>query len=121
MRKIADLCLANSAGLAEMVRAENQHQLDKWGVQETTPAEWLMYLGEEQGELCEAVAEFEYRDGKLEHVVREAIQVATLALKIAEMYLWPPLEEESPATNLQQPQERHYLPENMGNYECPGD
>ena len=103
MRKIADLCLANSAGLTEMVRAENQHQLDKWGVQVTTPAEWLMYLGEEQGELCEAVAEFEYRDGKQEHVVREAIQVATLALKIAEMYCWPPSNAEPPADSAQQP------------------
>jgi NTP pyrophosphatase (non-canonical NTP hydrolase) len=57
------------------------------GVQDRTPAEWLMFLGEEYGELCEAVAENQFRGGERSEIVKEAIQVATLALKIAEMNL----------------------------------
>jgi NTP pyrophosphatase (non-canonical NTP hydrolase) len=38
------------------------------------------------GELAKAIGEFEYRNGTKEEVAKEAIQVATLALKIAEMF-----------------------------------
>ena len=87
MRKIKDRCLANGKKLFDMVLNEHSRQLTKWGVQKVTPAEWIMYLGEEYGELCEAVGEYEYRNAKKDDVVKEAIQTATLALKIAEMYL----------------------------------
>lgn len=86
MRKITDKEFKNLPKLVEMLEDENKHQLNKWGVQNRTPAEWLMFLGEEYGELCEAIAEFEYRTGTAADIVKEAIHTATLALKIAEMY-----------------------------------
>ena len=64
---------------------ESQKQIEKWGVQTRTPEEWMLYLTEEVGELAEAIAEHKYRDGTRDHVVEEAIQVTTLAMKIIEM------------------------------------
>jgi hypothetical protein len=87
MREINDKCFAGLPYLIEKMRAENVRQLDKWGVQTRTPAEWILYLGEEYGELCQAVSEAEYRGGPWSAVLKEAIQTATLALKIAEMYM----------------------------------
>lgn len=72
--------------LFEAVLAENRRQVGKWGIQDHTPFEWMLYLSEEFGELAQAIAENYYRAGSLEAVVKEAIQVATPALKIAEMY-----------------------------------
>jgi NTP pyrophosphatase (non-canonical NTP hydrolase) len=46
----------------------------------------MIYLTEEVGELAEAISEFEYRGGEKENIKKEAIQVATLAAKIAEMF-----------------------------------
>ena len=87
MREITDQCLRSGPHLMQKVVDENIRQLNKWGVQVRTPAEWMLYLTEEVGELAQAISEHEYRDGSREDVVAEAIQVATLALKIAEMYL----------------------------------
>ena len=64
---------------------ENQRQVAKWGIQTHSLFEWQNYLTEELGEVAKAIAEFEYRGGTKEEVYKEAIQVATLALKIAEM------------------------------------
>ena len=47
--------------------------------------EWLAYLTEELGSLSKAVSEAYYRNGPWQRARQEAIQVATLALKIAEM------------------------------------
>ncbi len=70
-----------------MVEAESKRQVEKWGIQNRTPFEWLAYTTEELGELSEAISEWSYR-GKLgANVVKEAIQTATLCLKIAEMFL----------------------------------
>ena len=74
--------------LINIVEAENQIQVKKWGVQDRTPFEWLAYTTEELGELSQAISEHHYRRGSANNVVQEAIQVATLALKIAEMYLY---------------------------------
>lgn len=68
------------------VEEENRRQVEKWGIQDRSAFEWLCYLSEEFGELSAAIAENHYRRGSLEDVVQEAIHVATLALKIAEMY-----------------------------------
>ena len=68
------------------IQNENERQLLKWGIQTHSPFEWLTYTTEELGELAQAISEHEYRDGTKEAVVKEAIQVATLALKIAEMF-----------------------------------
>jgi NTP pyrophosphatase (non-canonical NTP hydrolase) len=92
MREITDMQLCFWDELSKAILKENDRQLWKWGTQKRTPPEWLMYLGEEYGELCEAVAEFEYRKGLQKNIVKEAIQTATLALKIAEMYLVAPCE-----------------------------
>ena len=72
-------------GLMSAVGKENFRHLEKWGIQNQTLPEWLMFLTEELGELAEAIAEFEYRKGAAWLIHDEAIQVATLALKIAEM------------------------------------
>jgi hypothetical protein len=70
------------------IKGENRRQLKKWGVQKRTLPEWLMYLTEEVGELNESSAEFIYRMGSKNEIFDEAIQVATLALKIAEFILY---------------------------------
>jgi NTP pyrophosphatase (non-canonical NTP hydrolase) len=72
--------------LAPMVLKEHEHQIEKFGIQCKSPFEWMTNLTEEVGELAEAITEQHYNNGTLEAVLKEAIQVATLALKIAEMY-----------------------------------
>ena len=47
---------------------------------------WLAFVAEELGELSDAIAEFTFRGGLVEPVVKEAIETATLCLKIAEMF-----------------------------------
>ncbi len=51
------------------------------------PSEWYMFACEELGETANAIGEWNYRCGLAEDVVKEAIQTATLMLKIAEMFL----------------------------------
>jgi NTP pyrophosphatase (non-canonical NTP hydrolase) len=85
MRQHTEKGLVNLAKLMESVRQEHVRQLDKWGVQTHSLFEWLTYTTEELGELAEAIIEHEYRDGASDEVYKEAIQTATLALKIAEM------------------------------------
>jgi NTP pyrophosphatase (non-canonical NTP hydrolase) len=77
--------------LFEMVKAESLRQIRKWGIQDRDPFEWLAFTTEEVGELSEAICEWEYRGGLQSNVVKEAIQTATLCLKIAEMFTeWTP-------------------------------
>ena len=71
----------------DLIKQENISQVMKWGKQDHSPFEWLAYTTEELGELSKAISEHFYRDGTREDVVKEAIQVVTLSLKIAEMYL----------------------------------
>jgi NTP pyrophosphatase (non-canonical NTP hydrolase) len=80
-----DLCLTTGK-VMPLVYRENVSQLEKWGIQDHSPEEWLMYTTEELGELAQAIGEFKYRGGLVEPVVKEAIQTATLCLKIAEMF-----------------------------------
>lgn len=67
------------------VQLEHSLQIKKWGIQEHNPFEWLAYTTEELGELAQAMAEAIYREGNKDNIFREALQVATLALKIAHM------------------------------------
>ncbi len=71
------------------VEIENNHQIKKWGYQNVDPHKWLGYLTEEVGELAEAINKIysDYDKERVEEVniYKEAIQVATLALKIAKM------------------------------------
>lgn len=86
MKKYTDKMLAAIDKTIERVMQENDRQLLKWGVQTRSSFEWMTYITEEVGELAQAVSEFEYREGKKEDVRKEAIHVASLALKIAEMF-----------------------------------
>lgn len=85
MKQWTDQLLNNMGKLREAVQQENQRQYKKWGQQTRTPFEWVTYLTEEVGELAQAVSENAYRDGSMVDIQKEAIQAATLALKIAEM------------------------------------
>jgi hypothetical protein len=76
--------LLNGA-LRSEIESENHRQLMKWGVQTHTPAEWLLILAEEFGELSKEVCDTNWNLTISPNLREEAIQVATLALKIAEM------------------------------------
>ncbi len=74
-----------------LVRAERERQIEKWGNQSGNhPFEWMSILGEEFGELCEAVNETCFKNpthperGGLDAIRREAIHVAAVAVAIAE-------------------------------------
>ena len=84
-----DLCFKSTSLLVLLAFVETEHlrQLNKWGVQDRTLFEWLTYTAEELGELAKAVAEFTYRKGTPWDIANEALQTATLCLKIAEMGL----------------------------------
>ena len=71
--------------LLDDIKAENRLQLMKWGTQVRSCFEWICFLTEEVGETAEAISEAFYRGRSKESIYNEAIQVATLALKIAEM------------------------------------
>lgn len=70
-----------------MVREENARQVAKWGIQDKSPFEWLALATEEHGEMAQAINEFVNNRGLQSAVVNEAIQTATLCLKIAEMFI----------------------------------
>ncbi len=86
MQRYQDKCLSKDSWIIKKIRNENMSQLSKWGIQIHSSFEWLAYLTEEIGELAQSISEHEYRDGKKDQVIKEAIQVAALALKIAEMF-----------------------------------
>jgi len=73
--------------LQEQLYSEHLRQIKKWGIRDHTPSEWLMFTTEELGELANAISEYEYRNGSINNIITEAIQTATLSLKIAEMYM----------------------------------
>ena len=85
-----DLELTNPE-LFEMVKEESLRQIRKWGIQDRESFEWLAYTTEELGELSCAISEYQYRGGLQSEIVKEAIHVATLALKIAEMFIEVPM------------------------------
>lgn len=80
----------------EMIRAERHRMLSLWGsIAETTEPtnelfEWMSILGEEFGELCEAINETQFRHpkhperGGYDNILKEAIQVAAVSTAIAE-------------------------------------
>ena len=88
-----DLCLKGWIPLEKMVLDENQRQIEQWGIQDLLMSEWLMLATEELGELAKAIGEWNYRLGPAENVIKEAIQAATLCLKIAEMFSQKMLDE----------------------------
>lgn len=66
-----------------LIQDEHVYQIDKHGAQFAPATEWLAYLTEEVGELSKAILDYQYQDGPIESVVSEAVQVMTLAAKIA--------------------------------------
>ena len=86
MKQYTDQLLKNNAWIIKKVADENIAQVKKWGIQTHSAFEWLTYTTEELGSLAKAISEYEYRNSSKEKVISEAIQVATLALKIAEMF-----------------------------------
>lgn len=82
-----DLQLKCSNVLLNLVMSEHRRQIEKWGVQDRDPFEWLAYATEELGEVSNAISEWTYRGGEPRDVVKEAVQLATLSLKIVEMFL----------------------------------
>ena len=85
-----DLELTSGEVLWNEVLAENKRQLAKWGRGRShTAAEWALILGEEVGELNRELLGLHFGGSHFtgrENLRKEAIQVATLALKIAEMF-----------------------------------
>lgn len=64
---------------------EDEAQINKWGYQTHSFPEWCSILGEEVGELNAAVLRHIFYEDSPESIFREAVQVATLAIKIAVM------------------------------------
>lgn len=86
MKQYKDRSFEDMDWIIDCLEKENLSQIRKWGIQERTAFEWLAYAMEELGELAEAIIEHEYRQCPKEKVISEAVQAATLLLKIAEMY-----------------------------------
>ena len=69
----------------EDIMRESENQIEKWGNQEHTISQWMLFLTEELGELAEAIADFIFRNGQLSEIRTEAAQVSALALKMTVM------------------------------------
>ena len=82
-----DKGLKNFDRLARMIIQEHMHQIDKWGTQNHPAFTWLGFATEELGETSEAISKYQFENGEKKQVVYEAIQTATLMLKIAEMFM----------------------------------
>ena len=80
-----DKQLLDSNWILNKIQGESRYQVVKWGIQTHDLFEWLTYTAEELGELAKEISEYLYRFGDEGKIEREAIQLATLAIKIAEM------------------------------------
>jgi len=85
MKKYTDQQLSYIEVLTKRVINEGKYQVDKFGVQKRTLFEWYTITAEEFGELAKGVIENEYNSPCPQRIIQEAIQVATLAIKIAMM------------------------------------
>lgn len=90
LREPGDGINQSPLSLTEEVEEENRRQLEKWGAQTHTPAEWFLIMVEELGELGKEVCSAHFDSSmNVPAIRREAIQFATVALKIAEMAEFP--------------------------------
>lgn len=77
----------------ELIVEERRRQMAEWGDQiGNHPFEWMSILGEEFGELCQAINESCFQNpkhkerGGSDAIIREAVQVAAVAVQIVEAY-----------------------------------
>ncbi len=85
MKNFLDMGLPKE--IIDKVYEEHDSQIRKWGYRHLAIYEWLAYATKELGELSAAICDNEYhRNSKRKDIVKEAIQTATLCLKIAAMY-----------------------------------
>ena len=65
------------------VHSEMIFQWKKWGQQDKTLNEWLIDIGEEFGEACQACGDYQRdKGGTIEDLYRELTQVAALAMHL---------------------------------------
>ena len=69
--------VSDSAALAG-VQLERQKQDKKWGIQNHNPSTWLVILGEEVGEACEATLEMDWPRYREEMIQIAAVAVAAI-------------------------------------------
>lgn len=93
MKQYTDRRLKRMMELVGMVQEESKRQIEKWGIQEHSLTKWFTILAEDVGSIAKAINNYEAlpfcqqeKDYiNLDKIVDEAIQVATLCLKIVEM------------------------------------
>jgi len=90
-RKVLGAQMVEPSALLEVVK-ERARQDAKWGEQNHDPVFWLGILGEEFGELCQAINETVFDNGPEErkkggyaNMRAEAVQVAAVAVAFVEM------------------------------------
>jgi len=66
------------------VHAERIRQDERWGIQNHDVMKWLVILGEEFGEGCEAALDFKSGDVTLLHPCQELQHVAAVAVAMIE-------------------------------------
>ena len=66
------------------VISERANQDAKWGEQNHNLSDWLVILGEEYGEACEASLEVKFGKGNIADFRSEIVQVAAVAVAILE-------------------------------------
>jgi hypothetical protein len=75
--------------IQKMIENENQHQLEKWGVQRKHVFEWLAWTFEEFGEFIKEINELNYqRSFDYGKVITEGIQTITLLSKIVSSLIY---------------------------------
>lgn len=79
-----------------MLVAERRRQDNKFGIQDHDPAWWMVIMGEEFGETCQAVCEYRWaeaapdardRMSRIEHAMEEASQVGAVAVAMIQAIL----------------------------------
>lgn len=88
MKKYKDLRLNNKKILFNKIIEESVRQCEKHGIESVPAFQWMSYLTEEVGELAQAINDNYFCKQSKKNVIEESIQVATLALKIAEMFIY---------------------------------
>jgi len=66
------------ANFEDLVERERMRQDDKWGIQNHMPYVWLAILGEEYGELQQAILERSFGDKEWADIEKEIIQCAAV-------------------------------------------